>query len=119
LGSKFKKDDKFCLIHIYKQQDELDQQFSNLKKDDFLLIIINYYGHDVICIDETHGMNSHHFNLTTLLVLDDMREGFPCAFMISNHIDEAVLTIFYSKIKSLTGQLQPNVFISDMAESFF
>ncbi|KAF0761125.1 MULE domain-containing protein [Aphis craccivora] len=48
-----------------------------------------------------------------------MREGFPCAFMISNHIDEAVLTIFYSKIKSLTGQLQPNVFMSDMAESFF
>jgi len=38
-----------------------------------------------------------------------MREGFPCAFMISNRIDEAVLTIFYSKIKSL----------SDISESFF
>jgi len=121
-----KKDDKFSLIY-YKQQDEINTQFSNLKKDDFLLIIMNNYqqsmlekyGHDVICIDETHGMNSYHFNLTTLLVLDDMREGFPCAFMISNRIDEAVLTIFYSKIKSLTGQLQPNVFMSDMAESFF
>ncbi|KAL4119604.1 hypothetical protein QTP88_012403 [Uroleucon formosanum] len=69
--------------------------------------------------DETHGMNSYQFNLTTLLVLDNMREGFPCAFMISNRINEAVLSIFYSKIKSLTGQLQPNVFMSDMAESFF
>lgn len=76
------------------------------------------YRHDVICTDETHGMNSYHFNLTTLLVLDDMI-GFPCAFMICSHIDEAVLTIFYSKLKSLTGQLQSNVFMSDMAESFF
>lgn len=81
--------------------------------------MLEKYGNDVICIDETHGMNSYHFNLTTLLVLDDMREGFPCAFMISNRIDEGVLTIFYSKIKSLTGDLQPNVFMSDMAESFF
>ncbi|KAE9530121.1 hypothetical protein AGLY_011583 [Aphis glycines] len=121
-----KKDDEFSPIY-YKQQDEIVQQFSNLKKDDFLLIIMNNYqqsmlekyGHDVICIDETHGMNSYHFNLTIQLVLDDMREGFPCAFMISNRIDEAVLTIFHSKIKSLTGQLQPNVFMSDMAESFF
>jgi len=121
-----KKDDKFSHIY-YKQQDEIDQKFLNLKKDDFLLIIMNNYqqlmlekyGYDIICIDETHGMNSYHFNLTTLLVLDDIREGFPCAFMISNRIDEAVLKIFYSKIKSSTGQLQPNVFMSDMAESFF
>ena len=59
--------------------------------------MLEKYRHDVIFIDETRGMNSYHFNLTTLLVLDNMREGFPCAFMISNRIDEAVLTIFYSK----------------------
>jgi len=45
--------------------------------------MLEKYRHDVICIDEARGMNSYHFNLTTLLVLDDMREYFPCAFMIS------------------------------------
>jgi len=68
-----KKDDKFSLIY-YKQQNELDRQFSNFKKDDLLLIIMNNYqqsmlekyGHDVICIDKTHGMISYHFNLKTL-----------------------------------------------------
>jgi len=39
--------------------------------------------------------------------------------MISNRIDGAVLTILYSKIKLLPGQLQSNIFMSDMAESFF
>jgi len=66
--------------------------------------MLEKYVHDVIYIDETHGMNSYHFNVTTLLVLDDVREGLPCAFMISNRIDETVLKIFYSKIKSLTRQ---------------
>lgn len=121
-----KSDEKFSLVY-YKPQDEIDRQYLNLQKEDFLLIIMNNYqltmlkkfGNDVICIDETHGMNSYHFNLTTILVLDDMREGFPCAFMISNRIDEAVLTIFFSQIKDLTGQIEPKVFMSDMAESFF
>jgi len=54
--------------------------------------MLEKYGHDVMFINETHDMNLYYFNNNTL-VHDDMREGFPCAFMISNHIDEAVLTI--------------------------
>jgi len=64
-------------------------------------------------------MNSYHFNLTTILILDDMREGYPCAFMISNRVDEAVLTILFSPIRGLTGQIEPKVFMSYMAECFF
>jgi len=81
--------------------------------------MLEKFGNDVICIDETHGMNSYHFNLPTILVLDDMREGFPCSFMISNRIDEMVLRISFFKIKEIIGHLQPNIFMSDMAESFY
>lgn len=81
--------------------------------------MLKKYSNDVICIDKTLGIDSYHFNLTTILVLDDMREGFPCAFMIRNTIDVAVLTIFFSQIKDLTEQIESYVFMSDMAESFY
>jgi len=48
-----------------------------------------------------------------------MREGFPCAFMISNRVDEAVIKKIFSQIRALTGQIEPKVFMSDMAECFF
>jgi len=60
--------------------------------------MLSKFGYDVICIDEMHGMNSYHFNLTTIMVLNNLREGFPRCFMISNRVDEVVLRIFFSKI---------------------
>lgn len=56
-----RNDNKFAIIY-YKPHDEIDMQFSSLKKKDFLLIIMNNFqlsmlqkfGHDVICVDETH-----------------------------------------------------------------
>jgi len=47
-----------------------------------------------------------------------MREGFPCAFMISNRVDEAVIKKIFSQIRALTGQIEPKVFMSNMAECF-
>ncbi|XP_008180456.1 uncharacterized protein LOC103308587 [Acyrthosiphon pisum] len=123
---KLKSDDKLSLVY-YKSQGQIDTNYLELKEDDFLLLImkeyqksmLNKFGNDVICIDETHGMNSYHFNLTTIKVLDDLREGFPCSFLISNRVDETVLRIFFAEIRDKTGIIQPNVFMSDMAESFY
>jgi len=123
---KLKSDDKLSLVY-YKSQGQINTNHIQLKEDDFLLLIMNDYqksmiskfGNDVICIDETHGMNSYHFNLTTIMVLDDLREGFPCCFMISNKVNEVVLRILFSKIRDETGIIQPNVFVSDMVKSFY
>ncbi|XP_068083236.1 uncharacterized protein [Anabrus simplex] len=81
--------------------------------------ILKKYGSDCICVDGTHGMNSYGFELTTLLVLDDMRQGFPCGFLISNRSDQYVLSIFFEYVREEVGKLTPKVFMSDMAESFF
>lgn len=70
-------------------------------------LILEKFGDDVICIEDTHGMNLYNFNLTTILILDDMREGFPCVFMINNRVDEAVLKILFSQIRALIGQIEP------------
>jgi hypothetical protein len=51
------------------------------------------------------------------MTLDDMHQGFPCAF--KNRTDIIVLKIFFETIKSKVGVLSPKVFMSDMAECFF
>lgn len=68
---------------------------------------------DCICIDGTHGMNAYGFELITLLVLDDIREGFPCAFCISNRTDEVIIK------REARENLHAEVFMSDMAQSLY
>lgn len=115
-----------CVLY-YKPQEKLDEKYNQFKPNDFVLIIMNEaqcellkkYGTDSICIDSTHGLNSYGFELVTVMVLDDMRQGFPCAFLISNRIDEEVLKVFFSCIRDRTECLQSKVFMSDMAECFY
>lgn len=45
--------------------------------NNYQLTMLKEFGNDVICIDETRGMNSYHFNLNTILVLHGIKEGFP------------------------------------------
>lgn len=89
-----------------------------------MINFLNYYilrfGDDCICVDGTHGLNSYGFELHTLLVVDDIREGYPCAFLISNRNDSGVMKIFFSCVKEHIGKkMQPQVFMSDMADAYY
>ncbi|GFQ99887.1 MULE domain-containing protein [Trichonephila clavata] len=78
-----------------------------MKAEDFLLVIMNasqkdmlkFYGNDTICLDFTYGINAYGFDLATLLVLDDKREGFPAAFILSNRQDSTALKLVFAAIK--------------------
>lgn len=115
-----------CIL-LYKPQGVILQDVPDLKSEDFVLIIMNEvqkemlkkYGSDCICVDGTHGMNSYQFELFTLMVIDDIREGFPCAFFFCNRSDEGALSIFFKYIKSAVGSITANVFMSDMAIAFY
>nr|XP_008192473.1 PREDICTED: uncharacterized protein LOC103312776 [Tribolium castaneum] len=115
-------------ILFYKPQGTQSESNSDLREEDFVLIIMNQgqeeilkkYGSDCICIDSTHGLNQYDFEMHTLLVIDDVREGFPCAFLISNRSDETVIKIFFHHIKERIGfQVTSKVFMSDMAEAYY
>ncbi|GFU29344.1 hypothetical protein NPIL_353181 [Nephila pilipes] len=78
-----------------------------MKTEDFLLVIMNSSqrdmlngsGNDTICLDFTHGMSAHEFDLATIFVLDDKRERFPAAFILCNRQDSKALCeskAFYS-----------------------
>lgn len=116
-----------CVL-FYKSQNSESIEYPELNNDDFLLIIMNSgqkdvfkkYCSDCICLDGTHGLNQYDFELHTLLVLDDVREGFPCAFLISNRSDESVMKIFFQCIRNQIGfQVNCKVFMSDMADSYY
>ena len=120
--------DQNSIVLLYKPQDTVLEEYPELKYSDFLLGIMNEgqldilkkFGNDCICIDGTHGLNQYNFELHTLLVIDDLRQGFPCAFLFSNRSDEAVLKIFLRAIKSKIGNpIQPKVFMSDMADAYY
>ncbi|GFY77282.1 uncharacterized protein TNIN_85641 [Trichonephila inaurata madagascariensis] len=58
------------------------------------------------------------FDLATLLVLDDKREGFPAAFILSNRQDSTALTLAFAAIKEHTC-ISPRVLMTDDSESFY
>lgn len=116
-----------CVL-FYKPQGVYLENRQSLKQEDFFLIImtdaqmdmLKKYGSDCVCLDGTHGLNSYDFELNTLLVLDELREGFPCAFLISNRSDTLALTLFFETIKDkLKETLTPKIFMSDLADTFF
>ncbi|GFQ90441.1 uncharacterized protein TNCT_268221 [Trichonephila clavata] len=72
-------------VVLFKDQNIFDEDlYPGMKAEDFLLVIMNasqkdmlkFFGNDTICLDFAHGMNANGFDLATLLVLDDKREGF-------------------------------------------
>ena len=82
--------------------------------------MLRKFGSDCICVYETHKTNNYDFKLTTVLVLDEMRQGFPaCAFLVSNRTDAIALEILFENIREKCGTISPHIFMSDMAEIFY
>lgn len=80
-----------CVL-LYNPQGVTCSNHPQFKDEDFILIImtssrtelLKKHEEDIICVDGTHCMNSYDFELHTLMIIDELREGFPCAFLISN-----------------------------------
>ncbi|CAH0554828.1 unnamed protein product [Brassicogethes aeneus] len=91
---------------------------------DFVLVImtptqcnfLETYGESFLCVD---NYSFNDFEINVLLVIDDFREGFPCAFLISNRSDKIVLNILFTQIKLKTGPFQTKTFMSDFGDKYF
>uniref|UniRef100_A0A0A9VWY5 Putative zinc finger transcription factor protein 17 n=1 Tax=Lygus hesperus TaxID=30085 RepID=A0A0A9VWY5_LYGHE len=114
-------------VLFYKAKGSKSPQFPQLKESDFMLAIMTLgqkeileaFGHDVICLDSTHGTNGFRYKLTTLLVLDEFRQGFPCAFLITDRNDHEGVEVFLNRIKEKVGTLNCRVLMTDMAQVFY
>ena len=54
--------------------------------------LLTDFGENIICVDDTHGTNSYHFSLITILVVDEFGEGYPVAWCLCNRTDLYILT---------------------------
>ncbi|ERL94932.1 hypothetical protein D910_12204, partial [Dendroctonus ponderosae] len=80
------------------------EAYPQLRKEDFMLIIMEIFSKNCLCIDGTHGLNG---------------QGFPCAFCVSNRSDGVAMKIFFSYIRAEVGPIETNVFMSDMADVYY
>lgn len=112
-------------IIFYKNQQT---EFEGLDKSDFVMVIMTNFqkkmllefGQKGVSIDGTHGTNPYDFQLYTLLVTDELDNGVPTAYLISNRQHEEVFAIFYREIERVIGQkIQTNLFMSDGADAFY
>ena len=103
-------EDEYSPVLFFKLQGQPDSQ-NRLEKDDFMLIIqteaqkhlMRQFGGKSICCDTTHGTTVYDFNLTSLLVSDELDEGIPVAHCISNKEIFYFLQIFFKEVKSNCG----------------
>ena len=61
--------------------------------------MMGLYAPKGICTDATHGTTGYDFKLISYLVVDDLDEGFPVAWCISNREDYGALKVFNKVIK--------------------
>lgn len=108
-------------------QDENPIIYSYLENEDLFLIIatkfqlemIQKFGHAKMCIDSTHETTEYDFLLTTLVVVDEFGNGFPCCFCFTKKKDTNTWNTFFTKVKESTGNITTNVFMSDDDPAFY
>ncbi|XP_074596402.1 uncharacterized protein LOC141851559 [Brevipalpus obovatus] len=71
------------------------------------------YSEHIIAIDSTHGTNDYDFQLTTVMVVDENRNGFPGAFMYSKKLTTSVFELFFEKLRDCGGIKLTKTFMSD------
>lgn len=99
----------------------LGENHAVLSSGDFVLAFMNStmekklreFGR-VVCIDGTHGLSKYKgWELTTVLVKDDTKAGFPVAFMISNRKDQVIQKVFLGALKERVGDLRTEFLMTD------
>lgn len=115
-------------IFLYKQKGKVLKEYPHLKKDDFALGImteaqadmLQKYWSNCIFIDSAQGITPYNYQMTTVLVSDDLKQGFPCAFFIfnrrNNQSNKILLKTFFNCLKSTVGPIPLNLVMTDIAE---
>ena len=68
---------------LFKPQGEYDPKLPKLSADSFILGILTRfqkelyekYGHNILCINATHGTNAYRFMLITCIAPDEFGKG--------------------------------------------
>ena len=115
-------------VLLYKPQgSKPTQETPSLNDDDFILAlqtplqaeVLEKFGTNIICMDDTHGTNSYDFSLITVLVVDEFGEGYPVAWCLCNRTDKYILIDFLMAVRNRVGAIKATWMMTDDAEQFF
>ena len=81
--------------------------------------LLQAFGSNIICMDDTHGTNSYHFSLITVLVVDEFGEGCPVAWCLCNRTDLYILIDFLMAVRKNMGNITPQWVMTDDAEQYY
>ena len=102
-------------VLLYKPQGSRPTQVSpSLRNNYFILAlqtplqaeVLEEFGTNIICMDDTHGTNSYDFSLITVLVVDEFGEGYPAAWRLCNRTDKYVLIDFLMAVRNRVGAIK-------------
>ena len=128
---KFVQKDGGKTVLLYKPCGVSHPNFSDLNVNDFALGLMNEKQiktlldaesgpTSIICADATHGTSKYQIKLITLLAVDSLGKGMPCAFFFSTREDQVALSYFFQSVKSRIGRsLQPKIFMTDDAGAYW
>lgn len=88
----------------------------------FQMEMLKKHGRRVLSIDSTHGTSKTRNTaplLTTIIVQESGKEGYPVAYCVSDYKDEGTWRKFFGVLKDKIGRLHVETFLSDDDPSFF
>ena len=114
------KKKKMNPVLFFKPQGEILPDCDLSADESFLVIMtatqkmmLQKFGSKVISIDSTHGTNPYHFQLTTVLCIDEFGVGYPVAFCVSSTVDTSTMELFFRHIKSAVGEIRTKIIMTD------
>ena len=77
------ENEKDSPIIAYKPQGRVEEKYSGLREESFLLVIMTKFqasmfqkhSHKIVCVDSTHKTNPYGFKLVTVVVPDEFKNG--------------------------------------------
>nr|XP_046913776.1 uncharacterized protein LOC124494611 [Dermatophagoides farinae] len=108
-----------CSVLYFK---DIGKAIDDFHEDDFLIILqansqkdMMKENSEIISIDSTHDSSIKGLILTTIMCLDKMKVGYPCAFLLSNRVNYKFISFYFQKIKINLGQnFKSNIVMTDM-----
>ena len=112
-------------VRYYKQvgdsnQDTSDDEQSNFKSDDFLLVlqspdqdIMMQENPRTLCVDATHGLTGYGYFLLSIMVIDKHGHGLPVAWAITSRENQTTWKLFAKSLRTGSQSAKPEVMMSD------
>ena len=115
----FKDQDTVDLDNPGIGEKEFALSFMKKEQKTYLCQLMENNANFQICMDSTHCISQYEgYQLTTLMTVTNLNQGFPVAFLVSSTVNVNILNAFLNEVKRCVGPISASVFMSDDDATF-